>query len=155
MGFYLKPECTVKIIVFIIASCGFLLYGIQASAEVYEWVDEQGQRHFSDQKPSTQDEYQVRNDIDDARSPSQAAAPEKYAQSQRKKKRSKKARSNTRRHRQRQAKARQQKQQRCEKYLAQMRKVQTQLRRGYREPQGNRLRQRRYELSKRYQKECR
>lgn len=124
-----------------------------AQAEVYEWIDEAGQRHFSDQKPNDVDPsiiepFQLHDDTPQPQQTKEAYQAKRYASPPRKPSRS-------RQRRQRQAKARLKQQQRCEKYLDQMRKIQTQLRRGYREPQGNRLRQRRFELSKKYQKECR
>jgi len=120
---------------------------------VYEWVDEAGQRHFSDQKPNDVDPnaiepFQLYDDSPQPQQTKEAYQPKRYTSPPRKPSRS-------RQRRQRQAQARLKQQQRCEKYLDQMRTIQTQLRRGYREPQGNRLRQRRFELSKKYQKECR
>lgn len=120
-------------------------------AKHYEWVDEKGQRHFSDRKPIHDVDYESHDQI-------QSDLFSDY-DSEIKVKRSKpvsKNRSSGKKRKGRRKKDQQVKkqQERCQSYLNRMDKVQEKLRRGYQEPQGNKLRQKRRALSVRYQKEC-
>ncbi|GAB4200628.1 MAG: hypothetical protein Tsb002_36860 [Wenzhouxiangellaceae bacterium] len=128
---------------------GLVLAPSMALAQMYEWVDEQGRRHFSDQLPPPGISYQVREE--DSEDLLSTYAPE--ATRQRKSSR-KTSRQRSGRRSDVASRERREQEKRCAQYLQRMEKVQDRLRRGYREPQGNRLRQQRRDLSDRYQREC-
>lgn len=134
----------------------FLLLFVLAqpcAGQMYEWVDENGQRHFSDQKPPTGTHYRVRDEADtDLLSTYSPGIQPNKRKSQPSAK--SKARGSMTSKRRKAAAQKAQVEARCEKYLQRLRRIQEKLRKGYREPQGNRLRQQRYELSRRYQREC-
>ena len=129
--------------------CLCLLISAVANAELYEWVDENGQRHFSDRKPMDVVSFQSHEEaVSDLMSVYGSAIKPKKFNKKKKTKRKGKQRSAKK------YKEKAKQEERCESYLKRMDKVQEKLRRGYSEPQGNKLRSRRRELSLRYQKEC-
>lgn len=121
-----------------------------ASGQIYEWFDEHGNRHFTDQKP---DGVAYRTLGDPAENLSSYApsairrAPaspsgETNSSSSRKPRRS----ENTKKRADIKAV--------CADYLHKIDRIQQQLRAGYREPRGNRLRARRSALQAAYRDEC-
>lgn len=128
-------------------------FAIGAPAEIYEWTDEDGNRHFSDSKPPEGIEYRIRG-ADEGRlstysssiRPAPAQPPRLRGSSA---------------PRQREAPAGSVADQnrliaiRCQQYLDRMDWIQSRLRAGYREPYGNALRRERREISTKYFRECR
>lgn len=135
---------------------GTLPLSVLAQTEIYTWVDEQGQRHYSDQRPEAGRKFRQVELEDSAVNP---ATAQEGTQRQTTRSSSSAATGKPVQRRsqaaQRRAAAREEQEERCEEYLHKMDQVQEKLRRGYTEPKGNQLRQRRYELSQRYQRECR
>lgn len=133
---------------------GTLPLPVLAQSEIYTWVDEQGQRHYSDQRPEAgrkfrQVELEDQSEQPDSSDGERVKPSTARASSGEHKPARRRGQSNQRR-----AAEREKQEQRCADYLHKMEQVQEKLRRGYTEPKGNQLRQRRYELSQRYQREC-
>lgn len=106
------------------------IISINSQAKLYKWVDEQGQTHFSDLPP-----FNSEAKIETLPAPevgNQILAPEKIEFYRAPKKTARKRKTKRRN---------------CNKYAVRIDKVQQQLRRGYKEPRGNKLRARRRELS--------
>ncbi len=107
-----------------------MVISMNSQAKLYKWVDKQGQTHFSDQPPLNSEVK-----IETLSAPevgNQILAPEKIEFYQAPKKTARKRKTKRRN---------------CNKYAVRIDKVQQQLRRGYKEPRGNKLRARRRELS--------
>lgn len=130
----------------------FFLYALSfgASAEIYKWVDADGVTHYSDRKTGAP---QSRQQVDRALPPvhlieqpdpalsrvQQQAAREREAAHRTAVVVRRRPSSNHNR---------------CTRYQQQLDKVQTQLRRGYREPRGNKLRERRRNIQEKINAEC-
>lgn len=113
-----------------IVICAWWWLPFAATAELYKWVDSKGRTHYSDALPVS-----VRAPLDyQAPADNRIAPPAdiKYSESTSKKKRPKSRRR---------AKVS------CDKYQNRIDKVQKQLRAGYKEPRGNKLRARKRELN--------
>ena len=112
-----------------------------AFGQIYQWVDENGVRHFSDQPPPDGRESERARTgrlstyspavVPRSASPRQSTQPVQPSQPE--------LASNERL---------------CQYYLSRLEYVRVQLRSGYREPRGNQLRAERRELSTRYRSEC-
>ena len=120
-------------------------------AQVYEWFDEHGNRHFSDQKPQGV-EFRVLGDpaeglstyspaaIKNPRPPKSPGSSSSDPSGQ--------SRQPTRTSNKENLEAV------CDGYLEKIDRIQSQLRAGYSEPRGNRLRARRSALQSAYQRDC-
>ena len=129
---------------------GIFIFSVP-QAQVYEWVDEQGNRHFSDQKPQGV-EFRVLGDPAEGLSTYSPAAikhprPAKSAGSD-SSDASGRSRQPTR------TSSKDKLQAVCDGYREKMDRIQAQLRAGYSEPRGNRLRARRSALQSAYQRDC-
>lgn len=118
-----------------------IIFPTSATAALYKWQDADGRVHYSDTPPSVSQsnlalEYQ--HPADNRIEPPAVIAPRKKAKP-RKKHRAKRRKVAT---------------VSCGKYQQKIDKIQRQLRSGYREPKGNKLRSRRRELSKKL-RQCR
>ncbi len=128
---------------------GLLLWATFSSGQVYQWVDENGVRHFSDRQPP--EGVEARETRPGGLSTYTAApvlptpAPAQRQQSPQQSVTVTPSSTPA---------APRRNEQRCQSYLAQLEHIQEQLRRGYREPRGNRLRAQRREVSTRYRNEC-
>ena len=121
-------------------------------AQVYEWFDEHGNRHFSEQKPEGV-EYRVLGDPADRLStyaPTDATNP--ISKSRPADNRAADA-SPAASRRAKNDKARDLEAV-CDDYLQKIDRIQSQLRAGYSEPRGNRLRARRSALQSAYRRDC-
>ncbi|MDI4638105.1 MULTISPECIES: DUF4124 domain-containing protein [Halomonadaceae] len=121
-------------------------WAVAAQAEIYSWQDETGQWHFADHSPEggggeprTPDEL---SDINSMRPP--GASPYRPLPSAR----SSRSSGNV----QRNASG---SNPRCNRLEQRLESIQQQLRAGYEEPRGNRLRAARRELTAAYRRECR
>lgn len=120
-----------------------------AGATIYQWVDKDGNRHFSDRKPDVEQFVEVELDersISTYRAvpaprPAERSAPAEPDPAERSARPSPSARRDER-------------ERYCEDLLEDLDAVQDQLRRGYREPRGQQLRDRRRELREIYRREC-
>lgn len=121
------------------------------SGEIYKWVDEEGITHYSDTNHAAPENHQQ---VDDALPPvhSMDKPDAALTKIQRRAQKERLARNpEPARHR---ATTRRKKSP-CASLQRQLRSVQAQLRRGYREPRGNKLRERRRNLEARLNDECR
>lgn len=108
----------------------FQVVSWNASAELYKWIDAKGRTHYSDRAPLsdiTLLDYQAPAD-NHISAPAKIKYP-KYAPVKKRSKARRRAKIS------------------CDKYLSRIDKVQKQLRAGYREPKGNKLRARKRELN--------
>ena len=121
-------------------------------AQVYEWFDEHGNRHFSDQKPEGV-EYRVLGDPadrlstyapTDATSPISKSRPADNSAADASPAASRRAKNDKARDLEAA----------CDDYLQKIDRIQSQLRAGYSEPRGNRLRARRSALQSAYRRDC-
>lgn len=120
-----------------------------AGATIYQWVDKDGNRHFSDRKPDVEQFVEVELDERSistyravpAPAPAERSAPAEPDPAERSARPSNSARRDER-------------ERYCEDLLEDLDAVQDQLRRGYREPRGQQLRDRRRELREIYRREC-
>lgn len=131
-------------------AAGLLIWAAgKSGAQIYEWYDEDGQRHFSDQEPvgvafrviGIGDESRLstytpdrieRGQTPDARQPGRPQGREARADDT----------------------AAAELAETCTEYLERLEAVQDQLRAGYSEPRGNRLRARRQALQTAYRRDC-
>ena len=139
----------------------FLLYANPSSAEIYQWTDANGVTHFADRQPrgAAADRWALREIPDvigvrrqaGARQPGtrQPAATLHYKTTSKESERSRLDRLQARADRKRE------REQTCSDLLGDLEQVQSQLRAGYREPRGNRLRERKRDLRLRHARECR
>ncbi len=128
---------------------GFGLAILLAGATIYQWVDEDGNRHYSDRKPDVEEFVEV--DMDERSlstyRPAPAPAPVQPAQPTESEASERSSRPTT-------SGRRDERERYCEDLLQNLDAVQDQLRRGYREPRGQQLRDRRRELRAAYRREC-
>ena len=129
-----------------------LLVCTAAAGQVYEWFDEHGNRHFSDQKPEGV-EYRVLGDPadrlstyapTDATSPISKSRPADNSAADASPAASRRAKNDKARDLEAV----------CDDYLQKIDRIQSQLRAGYSEPRGNRLRARRSALQSAYRRDC-
>lgn len=125
---------------------------IGAAAQIYEWVDAEGNRHFSDSKPAEGIEYRIRGE-DEGRLSTYRSTIRPSAPARRPARRPATPRTRTEPATESSEDLLQA--QRCQWYLDRMDRIQAQLRAGYREPRGNTLRRERQEISTKYFRECR
>lgn len=124
---------------------------LPAAAQVYEWIDEQGNRHFSDQEPEGV-EFRILGDPAEnlssyAPSPIRTPRAGSRASGESAPKSGKTRRSSG-------IESRQELELICADYLRRIDVIQSQLRAGYREPRGNSLRARRSALQAAYRRDC-
>ena len=125
-----------------------LLFCTAAAGQIYEWFDEQGDRHFSDQKPQGV-EYRVLGDPADrlstyAPDPIKESSPAGNSAASASPAASRRAKNDKARDLEAA----------CDDYLQKIDRIQAQLRAGYAEPRGNRLRARRSALQSAYRRNC-
>ncbi|WP_323751727.1 DUF4124 domain-containing protein [Marinobacter sp.] len=130
-----------------------LLAAVSAQAEIYRWTDASGSIHFSDTPPNMTGHSAIT-----VREPVTVPLSVNIRQSE-KVRQSRKSieRMLQPKKEQRFAKAAQERQQKasqCETYRAQLDRIQVQLRAGYGNDQGNRLRQKRRKVSQLYSNHC-
>ncbi len=123
----------------------FLSLAGNASATIYSWIDEHGQRHYSDSAPAQHSDQSVVEvplaDINRQSPPAKidyrraTRQPDKTAHHQR-------------------ASAQRKRRQHCEKIQRRLDAINKQLRSGYREPKGNKLRQQRRDYQRRKKQHC-
>ncbi|PXX93631.1 DUF4124 domain-containing protein [Marinobacter vulgaris] len=124
-------------------------------AEVYRWVDDQGVAHFSDRKPSEGEHDQV-----ELKRPSLIPMRENITRGKRvsaineQVNRSLEAGSSDQRRPSDRQEARERNNARCQGYRKKLARIHQQLRAGYSNDQGNRLRRQRRELSQKLSREC-
>jgi len=123
-----------------------LVIAVPAWAEVYTWQDETGQQRFSDRPPESRD-YQRWEPPENPNSDLQLPEPRAHSPVVSGNDDEDERRSNAR-----SEKLRQDKQ--CREYEAELERINNQLRAGYREPKGNRLRAKRRRLRSREFNEC-
>ncbi|MEP1213675.1 MAG: DUF4124 domain-containing protein [Marinobacter sp.] len=137
----------------------FLLLLIPAvsTAEMYTWIDEQGVAHFTDIKPSDREHRQV-----ELRPPSLIPMRENISRGERvstinrQVNRSLEANDGGKQKASAQQEARELKRKnaRCAGYRERLERIQQQLRAGYSNDKGNRLRRQRREVSQKLSREC-
>ena len=126
-----------------------LFIAAPAWAEVYTWQDENGQQRFSDRPPETQD-YQQWEPPDHPNSDLQLPEPRERSSVEPSKDDERENSTKTS-----SGESQQEKQEkRCRQYEAELERINNQLRAGYREPKGNRLRAKRRRLRSRQFREC-
>ena len=128
---------------------GMLLFS-PIHAQVYEWIDEDGNRHFSDQKPVGV-EFRALDDPDATLSSYRPATPRQPVPLNR---RNVDANPSPGRNPRSAGVAARQLEKRCADYLARIDSIHDRLRRGYEEPTGNRLRAQRSALRTAYRRDC-
>lgn len=127
-----------------------LLWVAELQAQIYEWVDEAGNRHYSDQKPEGVEYRVVGNPEGKLSSYTAPAIPAPHRARDESEKPSSGASSrvsNSTRASDRRATI-------CDDYLAQIQRINDRLRVGYDEPRGNQLRARRSALRTAYRRDC-
>lgn len=120
------------------------LMAAPAMAQVYSWEDKDGNTVFSDTPPENRQAQQV--------DPSENANPAIPLPEPRQ--RRTRPAGNTSRSSPSPSREEQAQQRRCERIDERLEKINTRLRRGYREPTGNRLRAQRRDLRKQRYREC-
>ena len=132
-----------------------LFWASLAFGQVYQWVDENGVRHFSDQPPPDgRESERARTGSLSTYSPAPLPRPASPAESRQSVQPAPRAiivpeystaasQSGSGRN-----------EALCQQYLDQLESIRVQLRSGYREPRGNWLRAQRRELSTKYRSEC-
>jgi len=135
-------------------AAGLLMWTSEnVQAQIYEWYDEQGRRHFSDQEPvgityrivGVEDESRLSTYTPDPIDRPQAAGTGSEPSSARAPARETDPADNT---------AAAELAEACSGYLERLDAIQDQLRAGYSEPRGNRLRARRQALQTAYRRDC-
>lgn len=123
-----------------------LLLVTPASAEIYQWTDAGGRVHFTDTKPvEAPPGLTIRESVEVPVVQTRSAGQFRYRH---------KAATDGGRARKKHA-VDQQRAQQCRRVQESLERVQAQLRAGYREPRGNRLRAKRRGLRDRYARSCR
>lgn len=119
---------------------------VPAWAEVYTWKDDAGQQQYSDRPPETQD-YRQWEPPENPNSDLQLPEPRERRPvvTDKGNERERSARANS-------GPTRQEK--RCRRYEAELERINSQLRAGYREPKGNRLRAKRRRLQSKQFRQC-
>ena len=115
--------------------------------EVYTWRDESGQKRYADQPPATQD-YRRWEPPENPNSDLQLPEPREDWPNRSNSRDEEEGPSRAEREERRQEK-------RCREYEAELERINDELRAGYREPRGNRLRAQRRRLRSRQFNECR
>ncbi len=124
-----------------------LLINVSPRADIYKWTDSQGITHYAESPPPGQPQQ--------AREISRQLPPfHSLAKPDRLFPKPRKATRYSPKHPSRKYK-RSDRQKACDRYRQQIKSIKKQLRAGYREPKGNRLRARRRELSEKLYNECR
>jgi len=139
------------------AVIAFLVIPAISVAEVYTWIDTQGVAHFTDIKPTKREHEHV-----ELRQPSLIPMRENIPRGRRvstinqQVSRSLEAnsRGQSRLTDKQQARELKRKNARCEGYREKLERIQQQLRAGYSNDQGNRLRRQRREVSQKLSREC-
>ncbi len=135
----------------------FLVIPAVSTAEMYTWIDEQGVAHFTDIKPSDREHKQV-----ELRLPSLIPMRENISRGERvstinrQVNRSLEANDGGKQKASAQQEAREikRKNARCAGYRERLERIQQQLRAGYSNDKGNRLRRQRREVSHKLSREC-
>lgn len=131
------------LVMYLVTGLALAGWAVVAQAQVYSWQDKEGQRHFSDHPPAGGAEHRALDELPDLNTMQPpGASPYRPLTSSRPS-----AGSATR--------AVDVPNPRCESLERRLEAVQQQLRAGYGEPRGNRLRARRRELTAAYRRECR
>lgn len=122
-----------------------------ATGDIYKWVDDKGVTHYSDNaQAAPQNHQRIDAELPPVHRMDKPDARLSRIQRQAQKERSAQAAASRRQHTTpRPTKSP------CASLERQLRSVQSQLRRGYREPRGNKLRERRRDLEARLINECR
>ncbi|NMT62203.1 DUF4124 domain-containing protein [Marinobacter orientalis] len=124
-------------------------------AEVYRWIDDQGVAHFSDRKPSEGEHEQV-----ELNRPSLVPMRENITRGKRvsaiseQVNRSLQAGNGRQPSGKPEARARERNNARCQGYRQKLERIHQQLRAGYSNDQGNRLRRKRREVSQKLSRQC-
>ena len=140
-----------------VAVCLLLFISAVSEAEMYTWIDEQGVAHFTDIKPSDREHKQV-----ELRPPSLIPMRENIRRGERVStinrqiNRSMEANESVEQKASAEQEAREQKRKnaRCAGYRERLERIQQQLRAGYSNDKGNRLRRQRREVSQKLSREC-
>lgn len=140
----------------LVVLAGFIFPAV-AAAEIYTWIDEQGVAHFTDIKPERKQHEPV-----DLRRPSLIPMRENIPRGERVStinrqiNRSLEAGTGGKQKadRQQEARERKRRQARCAGYRERLERIQQQLRAGYSNDQGNRLRRQRRQVSQKLSREC-
>lgn len=119
---------------------------VPTQAEIYTWHDESGQQRFSDRPPEATD-YQRWQPPENPNSDLQLPEPRDDWPDRSTREDEEESSSSAQSERRRQA-------ERCREYEAELEHINNQLRAGYQEPKGNRLRAERRELRSRQFEEC-
>jgi hypothetical protein len=127
----------------------WLVASAPARGQIYEWIDADGKRHFSDRKP-VGFEFRILDESEDRLTtyrpaPVPPPAADRDARSSPHGSRARREPAGSRRDRREAI---------CRDYLDRLEAVQDQLRAGYDEPRGNRLRATRRELRRAYRRTC-
>ena len=122
---------------------------ISSAQKMYTWVDEQGVAHFTDIKPGVREHKRV-----ELRTPS--LIPKRVSTINQQVNRSLEAGNGGGRtlSDKQEARERERKNARCKEYREKLDRIQKQLRAGYSNDQGNRLRRQRREVSQKLSREC-
>lgn len=134
-----------------------IIPAVSAAEKMYTWIDDQGVAHFTDIKPSEREHKRV-----ELRNPSLIPMRENITRGKRVSKinqqvsRSLEGSNAGKRTMsdQQEARERERKDARCEGYREKLERIQKQLRAGYSNDQGNRLRRQRREVSQKLSREC-
>lgn len=125
-----------------------------AAPTIYTWTDAEGRRHYADRPPEDEAWIQRTVETDRLSSYSAPAAPVDPARRDRADDASDSDAPRSGRSKASATTRREERRQRCEALLADIDEIQDQLRRGYREPRGRQLRDRRRALQDRYRERC-
>ena len=131
----------------LLMAIGLIAWSLAAQAQVYSWQDETGQWHFADHPPAGGAERRAVDDLP-ALNTMRPPEPSPYRQLPRPPPASRPAVEGA-------MGSQNAPTPRCESLARRLEAVQQQLRSGYEEPRGNRLRARRRELTAAYRRECR
>lgn len=128
-----------------------------AAGGVYTWIDEHGVQQFSDTPPATRAYRTIpQESLEPSRYTPNLERPRQQQVGARSQPRQQPSRSQS--HNQTVANQlsveQQRRQQQCERYQIRLSRIQAQLRSGYSNAQGNRLREQRRQVSERYNREC-
>ncbi len=129
----------------LITILGLLITPLLSPAQVYQWTDEHGNTHFSDEAPQKENVRQLER-------PRLVNSPLPRVEVQRPE-----ASSSEEQRQRRGVRASQQEnaqERRCESYRTRKERINKRLRSGYREPRGNQLRRQRRELRALLYQEC-
>ena len=126
-----------------------------ATAAIYKWVDAQGTTHYSDRSTEAPDDHQrVDDDMPEVhllQPPDPRVTDIQKANARLREQRRKRQQAALRQRRAAASRS----QSRCDSYERRLRSIHAALRKGYREPRGNKLREQRREIQRRVAAECR